>query len=138
MYDVIDLAPRRGLGRYTGPEEAARGGVRDKVSALRIWCAGCCLAAALVLALLSVPEALAQSNTAESWVKPAEDLIKVLQSGLVTLGAILAGLGVICVGIWAAASGVLDWRRLAYVMLGGFLVMVGPAAIAALLSAAES
>ena len=79
--------------------------------------------------------ALAQSDG--EWVKPAEGIIKALQSGLVTAGLALAGVGIIALGIWGAVTGRMDWGRFGYVILGGVLVMAGPRVIAALLEIAR-
>ena len=73
----------------------------------------------------------------DEWVKPAEGLIAALQSGLVTAGLALAGIGVIALGIWGAVTGRMDWGRFGYVILGGVLVMVGPRVIAALIEVAR-
>lgn len=73
----------------------------------------------------------------DDWVKEGTSLIDTLRSGLVTIGALVVGIGVIVVGIWAAATGRLDWLRLAMTILGGILIMSGPAMAAALLERAQ-
>lgn len=90
------------------------------------------LAAALVL----IPDLAMAAD--DDWVKPGTSLIDTLQSGLVTIGALVVGIGVIGVGLWAAATGHLDLKRLAMVIIGGILIMAGPAMIAAMLERAQN
>src|SRR3546814_14242884 len=82
------------------------------------------MGASLILTLL--PQ-IAWAAGDDSWVQPGTSLMENLESGLVTLGAVVVGIGVIGVGIWACASGHLRWERLGYVVLGGLLIMAGPA-----------
>jgi len=91
---------------------------------------GVCLAAAL---LLLAPQAVAQSS---DWVQPGTGLMEALESGLVRIGAVIIGIGVIGVGLWACSTGRLEWSRLGYVVIGGFLIMAGPAMVRALLETA--
>ena len=97
------------------------------------------IGAVLLIVLFAVAvwtePAMAQSDG--EWVKPAEGIIKALQSGLVTAGLALADVGIIALGIWGAVTGRMDWGRFGYVILGGVLVMAGPRVIAALLEIAR-
>lgn len=76
--------------------------------------------------------ALAQINEG-SWVKPATDLAGTLESGLVQIGGPVIGIGIIVLGIIGALAGRIEWSRVAMVVVGGLLIMVGPAALRALL-----
>lgn len=69
----------------------------------------------------------------DEWVQPATGFLETLESGLVKIGSVVVGLGVIIVGLLAAAMGKMAWDRFGYVVLGGLLVMTGPAALRALL-----
>lgn len=83
-----------------------------------------------VLCLVADP-VLAQGS--DEWVKPATGLIEALRSGLVTVGALVVGLMVVGRAIFMVFSGNPDWQKIGVVILGGVLIMAGPAAIAALL-----
>ena len=82
--------------------------------------------------ILSATAALAQSG---EWVKPGTDLLETLESGLVQIGGPVIGIGIIVIGILGALSGRVEWSKVGYVILGGLFVMVGPAALRALLGA---
>lgn len=87
------------------------------------------LAAAITVAM--VDPAMAVGG--DEWVQPATGFLETLESGLVKIGSVVVGLGVIIVGLLAAAMGKMAWDRFGYVVLGGLLVMTGPAALRALL-----
>lgn len=82
--------------------------------------------------LISTHAALAQDA---DWVKPGTDLLDALESGLVQIGGPVIGIGIIAIGILGALSGRIEWGKVGYVVLGGLFVMVGPAALRALLGA---
>ena len=86
--------------------------------------------AAAVAALAILEPAHAQ----DGWESPATDLIETLNSGLVKIGAVLIGVAIIAFGMWGALTARIDWMRLAMILIGGGLVMAGPAMIDALLS----
>lgn len=79
--------------------------------------------------------ALAAGNA--DWVQPATDLIESLESGLVKIGTVVVGVGVIIVGLVACFSNQMNWDKFGYVLMGGILIMTGPAAVRALLSVAN-
>ena len=83
---------------------------------------------AVFATLMMVEPAWAQagSNVDGSWVDPIVNLFKSIQSGLGQLGAIVVGLGVMVLGLWAGLSGRLDWNRAIWIVLGGMLVVAGP------------
>ncbi len=87
---------------------------------------------AAVIALTDPAFAAASAD----WVKPATDMAKSLESGMVKIGAVLVGIGIIFVGLAAALIGHLHWDKFGYVLLGGILIMAGPAALRSLLSSA--
>lgn len=95
------------------------------------------VAALAAVAMLVLP-ALAHAAGSADWVQPGTGLMENLESGLVQIGAIVIGIGVIIVGIWACFSGHLKWERLGYVILGGVLVMAGPSMIRALLESVQT
>jgi type IV secretion system protein VirB2 len=68
------------------------------------------------------------------WVQPATDLIESLESGLVKIGTVVVGVGVIIVGLVACITNQMNWDKFGYVLMGGILIMTGPAAVRALLS----
>ena len=92
-----------------------------------------------LLARLSVAALSLYGNTAlaqdAEWVKPGTDLLGVLESGLVQIGGPVIGIGIIVIGIMGALSGRIEWSKVGYVILGGLFVMVGPAALRALIGA---
>jgi hypothetical protein len=78
---------------------------------------------------------LAAANSGD-WVKPGVSIIEGLQSGVVTIGALVIGLGVMVVGVWACATLRMEWSKLGYVLIGGILIMAGPTMVNALLELA--
>lgn len=81
-------------------------------------------------------DAIAAASSSD-WVQPAVTIIESLRSGVVTVGALLVGLCIMFVGVWACISLNMDWKKLGYVGFGGVLIMAGPQAIAALLEAVK-
>lgn len=75
---------------------------------------------------------------AEGWEQPAVGLIDVLEGGLVKIGAVLIGIGIVAVGLWAAVTARMDWNKFAYVLIGGVLVMAGPTMVKTLLNTVGS
>lgn len=71
------------------------------------------------------------------WVAPATGLIESLESGLVKIGMAVLGVGVIIVGLVACLTSRMEWSKFGYVVIGGLLVMTGPAALRALLETAQ-
>lgn len=89
--------------------------------------------AVLLIASIAVAgNAFAAGNA--DWVQPATDLIESLESGLVKIGTVVVGVGVIIVGLVACITNRMDWNKFGYVLMGGVLIMTGPAAVRALLS----
>ena len=76
---------------------------------------------------------MARAQTAD-WVQPATDLFGDLEVGLVDIGAVIVGIGIIANGIYATATGKLQFEQLAFRIIGGLMIVAGPAAIRALLS----
>ncbi|MFN4277979.1 MAG: TrbC/VirB2 family protein [Ferrovibrio sp.] len=70
----------------------------------------------------------------DSWVEPGVEAAGNIEAGLVTLGAVLVGIGVIVAGIIAVVMGKLEWPRLIYCIIGGILIMAGPAIIRGLIN----
>jgi type IV secretory pathway VirB2 component (pilin) len=83
----------------------------------------CLLVAAFVMFV--VPELALAAD--DSWVEPGVEAASNIEAGLVTLGAVLIGIGVIIVGIIAVVAGKMEWSRMIYVVIGGILIMAGPA-----------
>ncbi|WP_268957495.1 TrbC/VirB2 family protein [Roseibium aggregatum] len=73
---------------------------------------------------------------AQDWSAPATSMLESLESGLVSVAAPVIGVGVIIYGIWAMVTGRIDIMRLAQLVGAGALVIFGPTALRALLSAA--
>jgi type IV secretory pathway VirB2 component (pilin) len=73
---------------------------------------------------------------AQDWSAPATSMLQSLESGLVSVAAPVIGVGVIIYGIWAMVTGRIDIMRLAQLVGAGALVIFGPTALRALLSAA--
>ncbi|GAB6051187.1 hypothetical protein JCM17960_34960 [Magnetospira thiophila] len=71
------------------------------------------------------------------WVAPATNLIESLESGLVKMGSAAVGVGVIIVGLVACITSRMEWSKFGYVVIGGLLIMTGPAALRALLETAQ-
>ena len=92
-------------------------------------------AAALVVTIVLIDPALAQETGGGdgSWVDPIIDLFLSIQTGLGKLGAIVVGIGVMVLGLWAGLSGRMDWSRAVWIVFGGVLVVSGPALSSALL-----
>lgn len=90
-----------------------------------------------VIAIIALPS-IAHAAGSADWVQPGTGLMENLESGLVQIGAIVIGIGVITVGIWACFTGHLKWERLGYVILGGVLVMAGPSMLRALLESVQT
>lgn len=86
-------------------------------------------------AVLLIANIAAAGNA--DWVQPATDLIESLESGLVKIGTVVVGVGVIIVGLVACITNRMDWNKFGYVLMGGVLIMTGPAAVRALLSASN-
>jgi len=82
-------------------------------------------------------DALAASASSD-WVKPGVSIVESLRSGVVTIGALVVGLGVMVVGIWACVTLRMEWSKLGYVGFGGLLIMAGPQMVAALLDLAKT
>ncbi len=78
------------------------------------------------------------AQTSDEWVKPMTGLVDSLRGGAVTIGALIVGLAVVIRGIMMALSGNPDWSKIGMVIVGGVLIMAGPSAIAALLTAAQA
>ena len=78
----------------------------------------------------------AQVMAASDWSAPATTMLQSLESGLVSVAAPVIGVGVIIYGIWAMVTGRIDIMRLAQLVGAGALVIFGPTALRALLSAA--
>ena len=95
------------------------------------------LAKPLLLAVLITAVVVEPALAQEGWEKPALKLIEVLESGLVKIGAVLIGVGILAMGIWAAVTARLDWQKFGYVLIGGVLVMAGPTMLRMLLAAVE-
>ena len=76
-------------------------------------------------------EALAA--TGEAWADPALEVIGVLESGLVKIGAMVIGIGIIAFGAWGALTARIEWSRFGFILTGGLLVVAGPTMIRALL-----
>lgn len=74
----------------------------------------------------------------DEWVQPGVNIIEALRSGVVTIGALVVGLGVMVVGVWACATLRMEWSKLGYVLIGGILIMAGPQMVAALLELAQA
>lgn len=80
--------------------------------------------------------AVAAANS--DWVKPGIGLVETLQSGLVTVGALLVGLAVVGFAIYTAVQSVLgdgrvNWGKLFTIIIAGVLIMAGPSMLAMLL-----
>jgi hypothetical protein len=73
---------------------------------------------------------------AQDWSAPATGMLESLESGLINIAAPVIGVGVIIYGIWAMVTGRIDIMRLAQLVGAGALVIFGPTALRALLSAA--
>lgn len=73
---------------------------------------------------------------AQDWSAPATSMLESLEGGLVSIAAPVIGVGVIIYGIWAMVTGRIDIMRLAQLVGAGALVIFGPTALRALLSAA--
>jgi len=94
--------------------------------------------ALFALAMLLLPgDAFAQAAS-DAWVKPGVNIIEALRSGVVTAGALVVGLGVMIVGVWACATLRMEWSKLGYVLIGGVLIMAGPTMVASLLELAKA
>lgn len=89
-----------------------------------------------VVAGLFLPDAALAAADAD-WVQPATKLMATLESGLVKIGAAGIGVGVIVIGLIACLTAKLEWNKFGLVLIGGLLVMTGPAALRALLSMAQ-
>jgi multisubunit Na+/H+ antiporter MnhB subunit len=74
----------------------------------------------------------------DSWVEPGVEAASNIEAGLVTLGAVLVGIGVIVAGIIATLKGQMDWQRLAMCIVGGICIMAGPAIIRGLINLSKS
>lgn len=88
---------------------------------------------AIAFVMFVAPE-LAWAAGDDAWVQPGVEAAENVESGLVTLGAVLVGIGVIVVGIVACVMGKLEWNRLIYAIIGGILIMAGPAIVRALIN----
>lgn len=88
-------------------------------------------AACLLLAL--VGPALAQSS---DWVQPGIGLLEALESGLVKIGAIAVGIAIIVLGLLACFTQRMEWNKFGFILIGGLMVMAGPAMLRMLLSMA--
>lgn len=95
------------------------------------------LVCAVVAIAALYPEASWAAGS-DAWVKPAAGIIDDIKAGLVTIGAPVVGLGVIGLGIFAAATGRIEWNRAVMIIIGGVLIMAGPAGVTKLLEAAKS
>jgi type IV secretory pathway VirB2 component (pilin) len=91
-----------------------------------------------IITTFNVLVATAAIAANDAWVQPATELLDVLEGGLVSIGAPIIGIGIIGLGLWSSLAGNMDWKRLGFVILGGILVMAGPAALRALLEATGS
>jgi type IV secretory pathway VirB2 component (pilin) len=78
------------------------------------------------------PPAWAQSG---DWAESFVNILDSLNSGFGRFGLLVVAFGVIAVGLWAAATGRMDWNRMIYVVIGGICITVGPTAILQLLGA---
>lgn len=95
-------------------------------------------AAAMLSAFVCIEPALAADAPASAdWVQPATGLLSTLENGLVKFGSIAVGIGVIVVGLIACVTSRMNWDKFAHVVIGGVLIMAGPAALRALLQAAQ-
>ena len=92
-------------------------------------------AALLIANIAAAGNAFAAGNA--DWVQPATDLIQNLENGLVKIGTVVVGVGVIIVGLVACVTNRMDWNKFGYVLMGGVLIMTGPAAVRTLLSVAN-
>ena len=86
-----------------------------------------------VSALATVVSSTIAWAQSSEWVKPATDLFDNLEVGLVDIGAVIVGIGIIANGIYATATGKLQFEQLAFRILGGLMIVAGPTAIRALL-----
>lgn len=89
-----------------------------------------------VVAGLFLPDAVLAADNAD-WVQPATKLMSTLESGLVKIGAAGIGVGIIVIGLIACITSRLEWNKFGIVLIGGLLVMTGPAALRALLNMAQ-
>jgi len=91
----------------------------------------------LTLKLIAVTSAFYPIQAfAQDWSAPATSMLESLEGGLVSIAAPVIGVGVIIYGIWAMVTGRIDIMRLAQLVGAGALVIFGPTALRALLSAA--
>ena len=98
------------------------------------------MALAALLIVVSTMPAFAQLTTGgdDAWVQPGVKIIEALESGIVTIGALVVGLGIIALGLWAIATLRMEWNKFWVVLIGGVLVMAGPKMITTLLKFAQS
>lgn len=88
--------------------------------------------------LLFVAPDLALAAGDDSWIEPGVEAGGNLEAGLVTFGAVIVGIGVIIAGIWASLTGHIDWKKLAGCIVGGVLIMAGPAIVRGLINLSKS
>ena len=89
-----------------------------------------------VMVGLFLPDAALAAADAD-WVQPATKLMSTLESGLVKIGAAGIGIGIIIIGLIACITTKLEWNKFGLVLMGGLLVMTGPAALRTLLAMAQ-
>jgi len=94
------------------------------------------LGKAAIIATASASMLFPVQAIAQDWSAPATSMLETLESGLVSIAAPVIGVGVIIYGIWAMVTGRIDIMRLAQLVGAGALVIFGPTALRALLSAA--
>ena len=87
---------------------------------------------AFFLTLLIAASPVLAAN-GEAWADPALEVIGVLESGLVKIGAMVIGIGIIAFGAWGALTARIEWSRFGFILTGGLLVVAGPTMIRALL-----
>ncbi|MDR3326120.1 MAG: TrbC/VirB2 family protein [Rhodospirillaceae bacterium] len=80
----------------------------------------------LLLIIILLPSiAYADPN----WVAPAEKGITALTGNIAKIAAGIVGLGVVCMGVWAAATQRIEWNKLWILVFAGLLITVGPSLV---------
>ena len=89
-------------------------------------------AIALAAVVLSSPALAAGAGSVANWWDPIVNLLSLIQDGIGKIGALVIGLGVVVIGLWAGFSGRMDWMRVGYMLVAGILIFSGPAIATAL------
>ncbi|MEQ8664833.1 MAG: TrbC/VirB2 family protein [Rhodospirillales bacterium] len=87
----------------------------------------------LCVAIIVTAASPAFAANGDAWADPALEVIEVLESGLVKIGAMVIGIGIIAFGAWGALTARIEWSKFGFILIGGLLVVAGPTMIRTLL-----